>query len=417
MITAARASTIAEEVARRLSDPSEVTRVAAANTDRLLDGRQPRVWHPMSLNEGYLGVALLHSELGRRRDAHAFLACAAKAQAARHALIDGLPALLFAARAAATRPGDYAGLLSRAEPVVRGLTKERAEAELGRLGRGAVEFAAYDVIEGLTGLGRLALAYGDTEPIAYLIALTEPITVDGRTVPGWLVSHASVRGAPAGEGHFNLGLAHGIPGPLALLAIAYRRGVRLPGHERAIERVVEWLLGWERGGSWPPTVTLRQELDGDRLHAPPIRPAWCYGAAGVARAIFLAGQALDRPEWREAGVAALHATLERSWDEWGMVDAGLCHGWAGMLHVTCRVARESGDRVLAEAADGLAERVVDAFRPRSPFGFLYAGTGGVEVAPDRVGLLEGAAGIALALHHYAGGEPPVTGWDTALLLN
>ncbi|TMR96553.1 lanthionine synthetase C family protein [Nonomuraea basaltis] len=438
-----RAAEIVEEVARRLADPVEVSRVASTNTDRLLDGRQPLVWHAMSLNEGFLGVALLHSELGRREHAHAFLAAAAGAQARKHALIDGLPALLFATRAAAAQPGDYASLLGRAESIVRKIARQRAEAELSRLepGRAGVAFSAYDVIEGLTGLGRVVLSYGDTEPLSYLIALTEPIEVAGTPVPGWLVSHAPLSGAPAGDGHFNLGLAHGIPGPLALLAVAYRRGFRLPGHEQAMERVAGWLLDWGDGGLWPPTVTLRQQLDraGVRTHghaepetpdrtvptaysrtlpaASHFRPAWCYGTPGVARALFLAGQALDRPEWRQAAVRALHETLARPWDEWGMVDAGLCHGWAGMLHVTCRVGRESGDRALLAAADALAGRIVAEFAEDAPFGFRYSGTGGIEVAPDRVGLLEGAAGIALALHHYCGGEPPATGWDAALLLN
>ncbi|MGP3959780.1 lanthionine synthetase C family protein, partial [Nonomuraea sp. 3N208] len=373
-----RVAEIVEEVARRLADPVEVSRVASANTDRLLDGRQPLVCHAMSLNEGFLGVALLHSELGWREHAHAFLAAAAGAQAGRHALFDGLPALLFATRAAVAQPGDYASLLGRAESIVRKMARQRAEAELSRLepGRAGVAFSAYDVIEGLTGLGRVVLSYGDTEPLSYLIALTEPIEVTGTPVPGWLVPHAPFSGAPAGDGHFNLGLAHGIPGPLALLAVAYLQGLRLPGHEQAMERVAGWLLAWEDGGSWPRTVTLRQQLcrAGVRTHshaqpethghtepeahdrtvptaysrtlpaAPPIRPAWCYGTPGVARALFLAGQAVDRPEWRQAAVRALHETLARPWDEWGMVDAGLCHGWAGMLHVTCRADADDEER-------------------------------------------------------------------------
>ncbi|SEH01159.1 Lanthionine synthetase C-like protein [Nonomuraea solani] len=421
-MTRERAVRVAEEVAHRLADPADVEKAASAGTDRLLDGRTPLIWHAMSLNEGFLGVALLHAELGRREHAHAFLAAAAGTRPARHALSDGLPALLFATRAAAVKPGDYAGLLGRAEGAVREITRQRAETETAGLARlrqdgGGVTFGSYDVVEGLSGLGRLVLAYGDTEPLSYLIALTEPREVAGGTVPGWLVSHAPIRGGPDGDGHFNLGLAHGIPGPLALLAIAHREGVRLPGQEEAIERVADWLLGWTDGRSWPPTVTFHHELARTHTHALPPRPAWCYGTAGVARALFLAGTALDRPDWRRAAIRALRETLALPWDAWGMVDAGLCHGWAGMLHATYTVGRDSGDETLLAAADGLAGRIVAAYADDAPFGFRYSATGGVEVSPDRVGLLEGAAGIALALHHYGTGEPPVTGWDTALLMN
>lgn len=52
-----------------------------------------------------------------------------------------------------------------------------------------------------------------------------------------------------------------------------------------------------------------------------------------------------------------------------------------------------------------------------PCGNRYAAGAGAVVAPDRAGFLEGAAGIALALHGYANDEPAKTGWDTALLLD
>jgi hypothetical protein len=34
-----------------------------------------------------------------------------------------------------------------------------------------------------------------------------------------------------------------------------------------------------------------------------------------------------------------------------------------------------------------------------------------------MGLLEGAAGIALAMHTAGAGTPPVSGWDSCLLIN
>lgn len=52
---------------------------------------------------------------------------------------------------------------------------------------------------------------------------------------------------------------------------------------------------------------------GTHDHRAPIRPAWCYGTAGVARALFLAGQALERPDWWE--------DAEVSPDRVGLLDA------------------------------------------------------------------------------------------------
>ena len=415
------AAAIVAEVARRLADPAAVTRITEAAVDRFPDGSTPATWHPAALNEGCLGVALLHAELGDRPRAHAYLSLGAKAaMPGRCGLFAGLPAVVFATRAAVTRPGDYATLLGRAEPALRAAASERAGEETERIaaGRPGTGFAAYDVVQGLSGLGRLLLGTGDAEPaVSYLIALTEPVEVAGERVPGWWVSHAPLKNTPDGEGHFNLGLAHGVAGPLALLSIAYRDGLRLPGHEEAIETIVAWLLEWLHEASWPPAVSLHRQLRGPDGSARPDRPSWCYGVPGIARSLQLAGLALDRPSWRETAVAVLRRTLARPWDEWDMIDAGLCHGWAGMLHITRLMASDSDTTDLSEAADGLARRVIGCFDPDAPFGFRYAAGAEAVVAPDRAGFLEGAAGAALALHAYANDEPPKTGWDTALLLN
>jgi hypothetical protein len=93
---------------------------------------------------------------------------------------------------------------------------------------------------------------------------------------------------------------------------------------------------------------------------------------GPARTLQLAGIALDRPSWRETAVSVLRRVPARPWDEWDMIDAGLCHGWAGMSHITRLMASDSDAADLSEAADGLARRVIGCFDPDAPFGFRYA---------------------------------------------
>ena len=43
-------------------------------------------------------------------------------------------------------------------------------------------------------------------------------------------------------GYFNCGLSHGIPGPLALLSVAYKEGVIVEGQKEAIEKIGSWLM-------------------------------------------------------------------------------------------------------------------------------------------------------------------------------
>ncbi|MFF3007954.1 lanthionine synthetase C family protein [Kitasatospora sp. NPDC057940] len=465
-----------ESVARLLRDPDRAPRVMAApgNADPYL-GVSP--WSATSLGDGYPGIALLFARLARqdrswRPVTHAQLSSAVSrlgGGSAADSLYQGAPALAFAVRTAVAGPGDYAGLLAAldrrvAERVHALLTLERARLATGERGPA---MAAYDVIGGLAGLGRYLLACGDGQRpllvavLEYLVELSRPLRIGGRTVPGWCVPGPPSPGADARfpDGHLNLGLAHGVPGPLALLALARREGVVVPGMAEAAHRMAQWLLAHRRhddegadGPDWPASLTPGHEHrpGGDRpggVDAPRARAAWCYGTPGVARSLQLAGQAFDEPDWEAAAVRALHAVLDRPRERRGLHDAMLCHGTAGLLQVTARVARDSGDARLLARLGPLAEEVIAHYEPEAAFAFPCppppgavtpgplppgavtpgplppgAATPGGERptwARDRAGFLEGAAGVALALvDHLAGGaeEAGALPWDAALLL-
>ncbi|NUR93026.1 MAG: lanthionine synthetase C family protein [Nonomuraea sp.] len=430
--TRTRAAAVVADLAERLADPASVAGSATApgNTRPVPGGARLPIWDPVSLTDGYPAVALLYAELahaepGYRRVAHAHLShAAAQASQARVAgLYTGHVALAFAASRAA-RPGEYATVLTSidghlAAQVPARLRLERERVEAGRAGP---PFAAYDVIGGVTGVGRHLLDR-DTEIarttleeiLAYLVALTRPVA----GLPGWWVPHT-----PYGEqpdeygGHGNLGLAHGVPGPLALLALAWQAGVRVPGQDEAMARIAGWMHDWHRvdeGGAYWPGWVRRADLDGGSADLPRSRTAWCYGVPGAARALQLAGMALDRQDWRRSAVEALRGTLSLPDERHGAHDAGLCHGWAGLLHLTRLVARDAEDAELARVADRLAERALDLYDPQAPFGFRAATQHEGETV-DLPGFLEGAAGIALALHAYAGDGQPATVWDAALLV-
>ncbi|MEU6073938.1 lanthionine synthetase C family protein [Micromonospora sp. NPDC047074] len=421
----------ATEIAQRLVDPDRLVSVvtADANRDRP-PGMAPRApWSPLSLSDGYPGLALLFAELAyvddhHRRHAHAHLAAATGhlATGAADALYAGLPALAFAARCARRGPGDYANLLDRLDQHLAAGLRARLAAEKERLdaGRPGMPGPVYDVIGGICGVARYVLGWLPSErdllldSLTYLVRLTEPVTAHGHVVPGWWVLGPPALGQRSRypHGHFNLGLAHGVPGVMALLALAVEAGVEVDGQAEAVARIAGWVLDWRVDDChWPSAVPFDVEAAGGSVPAP-ANPAWCYGTAGVTRALFLAGRALDRADWRRAAVDALSAAVRATT---AMADCGLCHGWAGLLHTVWRTARDSGDRGLAAHLPGLADRVLGFFDPAAPFGYRSDDAGG-QRGPDRAGFLEGAAGIALALHAWATDDDPATDWERALLL-
>ncbi|MGW4796233.1 lanthionine synthetase C family protein [Nonomuraea sp. NPDC004297] len=431
------AAGVVAEIADRLAEPDRVAGIAGApdNLMRYPGDPQP-VWHPLLLSDGHPGVGLLFAELAAgapelRGRAHAHLSAALGSgiRLLPQSLFSGMVALAFAGHAAATGFGGYASMLAGLDRHITGQARERARADRERLraGEPAGAWNRYDVLGGAAGIGRYLLARHDsaagpavrpalTDVLESLVATAVADDLDrhGTRLPPWWVTDGLEHGLPE---HVNLGLAHGVSGPLALLSVAWRQGVRVDRQDEAIERIMALLSRWratdDAGPRWPHLITLPRLRSG----RPPerARDSWCYGAAGTARAVHLAGVALGRADWRAEAHAALRGALAVASDEL-IHDSALCHGWSGLLQIVLRMAHDSPGSGYHALADGLAARVLAGYDPEAPFRYRYRHSLAARDL-DRPGFLEGAAGIALALHAYATGDAPATSWDSAMLLS
>lgn len=431
-----QAAGIVTELAERLIDPREVAAAAcAADNVDLLPGMASAQspWGTLGLGEAHAGVALLYAELSHtderfRTAAHAHLAAAAQGLKGPTApgLYGGAASLAFAAHTARRGEDDYAGMLDTLDTRVAAQLDRLLTAEDRRLatGEAGVQMRTYDAIAGATGLGRYLMLRGArhreqlTDILAYLVRLTEPVEAHGHRVPGWWVPLEPGHGPQFPRGHFNLGLAHGIGGPLALLSLAWQAGIRVPGQREAVRKIAEHLADHRtEQGIWPGVTSFDAFVGADDPHAGHTRMiAWCYGTPGTARALQLAALALDRADWHGQAVDAHTTALGLLLDT--VTDSSVCHGWAGLLHLTGLMAQDSDDPRLAEWLPALAARLQAAYHPDHPFGYHYERpqlSAGLRQAPHRAGFLDGSAGIALALHAYANGSC-ASPWQTALLV-
>lgn len=430
-----RATAVVQTVTARLADPARVVEIARTpgNTPGTSQGRGP-AWQPVGLDDGYPAMALLFAELAaedaaQRRRVQAYLSAAVdRLRSGPPRLYTGMASVAFAGHIAATSFGGYAGMLQR-------LDREIAEESRNQVRSGRLRVSAgtpigahdgYDVINGATGIGRYLLcryemtgdpavgeALADVLDMLVSIGVADDVWVEGARLPAWWAYHIGT--GPAG--HLNLGLAHGVAGPLALLALAWRAGVRVDRQDEAVDRIVALLSRWRvehrEGPGWPRWV-VREEYDEPARSRSRGREVWCYGGAGVGRALYLAGAAFDRRDWRHQGDRGVRAAIDTAEDR-VIHDFALCHGWSGLLQIVSRMATDTEDPEYRVAADLLACRVLEGMDQESPFGYRYRPAAGYPPV-DRPGFLEGAAGVALALHTYARCAPPTTGWDAALLL-
>ncbi|MBW8086986.1 lanthionine synthetase C family protein [Streptomyces hygroscopicus subsp. hygroscopicus] len=415
--------------------PTHTSAAGSSREDVVAEiARRAEAWSPpadlpIGLSGGSAGAALLFVELSKddpalRPIAHARLAAAAKTIGSApgsggHGLYDGLAGLAFTIKAAVRAPGDYATVLGQLDTVVRDRLRHVLDLEQARMADGTepAPRERFDVIGGASGLARYFLTEpADPEPVRevlrYLTALTEPIRRHGHTLPGWTATPWPGRETDGDQ--IDLGLGHGIAGPLALLSLCWTRGIRVPDQDTAVRRIADWLMSRrltdDNGPYWPALFPAQEEIAGHHAPRPPHRPSWCYGAPGVARAMQLAGAALGEEEWVRSAADAMHAVHRRPGGLTDLKDPGLCHGLAGLAHITRVIATDLEDPVLTSHADALTERLCADFAPDTAFGYPTV----THPAPfDAPTFLEGAAGVALTLHRP--GTPPH--WDAALMLS
>ncbi len=403
----------ATAIADRLGDPHAIRAEDSAGGS----GRR----RPQSLAGGAAGIALLHIERARAghgdwTTAHAWLSAAARddlSAGPNASLFFGAPALAFVTHAAADRPGKLTRALATLDESTTAVTRRRldeAHARIDRRDRPAL--AEFDLIRGLAGLGTYHLQRNPHHDItkavlSYLVRLTEPLPGRADGLPGWWTDLAPTGHASPDypEGHGNVGMSHGIAGPLALLSLALRRGVVVDGHTDAITRICTWLDACQQhhpcGPWWPGIITVDDVHNGHLRQPTPQRPSWCYGTPGLARTHQLAGLATGDTARQRTAETAMLGCLRDPAQLARIVDSGLCHGMAGVFQTAWRMAADAHTPDIVAELPRLSARLLTQHRS----------------SPEDTEFLDGHAGTALALHTAGTNTAPLAHWDACLLLN
>ncbi|MET8999270.1 lanthionine synthetase LanC family protein [Amycolatopsis sp. NPDC004169] len=318
---------------------------------------------PAGMADGRIGLAVALAELaaaepnaGWDRHAHAHVRAAVEHPPAGPSLFGGLAGLSFALRLLSRDGTRYRTALRDVDR----LLGERLELALP----GSAPPHRYDLISGLTGV---AAAWLDRTGSQLRQRLLTSVVAWSR--------------APIAE-PVDLGMAHGVAGPLALLALAADRP---PGAAAAAAALAGRIRAGVVADCFGSDVDHQLPVSRVRLS-----PGWCYGGAGAARALQLAGNAFAVPEWQALALDLARSAARRpgrpDW-EWT-----LCHGRAGLLHLLDRIHRD-----LPEPDPLLGRRIA---RLRTEITTRFTANPGTAT-----GFLRGTAGVGLVLHGLAPAVP------------
>lgn len=344
----------------------------------------------------------------------------------------GLASLCFAIHFASRRGSRYQRMLGKLDDALLENVEHHCLLPLStnfKEGR-SVPAGLYDLIQGIVGVGLYCLQRQDDPKlctlaasiISSLIQLTYPIKIDGHLVPGWYLSQENQFIQEDKEsfprGNFNLGLAHGIPGVLAFLAVAKLQGIHLAGQIEAMERISSWLQARCTKGDglfyWRGQIPFEEEIGGVPKKIAFNRKAWCYGTPGVARSLYLAGKALNCTDLKTFAVRSFNSIFQN--ELWGLPGPTICHGLSGLLLTTHFMAKDSSDPSLVLQRENLTQKLWNFYLPNAPFGFcdLDPQLGGGYASLHKPGLLDGATGVWLTLLSL---ENDVPCWHLPFLVN
>jgi lantibiotic biosynthesis protein len=422
----AMAEHIAHDVSGRLSNRDVLAKAVAASSAQC----EHFCWN---LSE-FTGLAMVSSYLdsvfpGANFDtiAHEQLVSAIATNAnfchASVSMYGGLSGLGLAAHNLSRNGSRYKRLLANIDATVN----RRAFASIAQLQspRVGISFTDYDSLYGISGVAAYLLTRshsGIAQPS--LNAILRALVRFTYVAEGGLLS-----GTPKSllTGHFaedplyeyglvNCGLAHGVPGPLAILSLARSQGFIVEGMDDAIGIIADWLLAnsmqdrW--GFDWPAAIALDEA--GQCLPAiNASRAGWCYGSPGVARSLWLAGDALKCSKYQEQAVAIMEASIKRLGAGVKSDSLTFCHGLAGLLQIVLRFYNNVDSEFFLNASRLLFDRLVSFYDPSSLLGFREIV--GRDRPLDSPRIIDGAAGISLALVAATHSAEPC--WDRMFMLS
>ncbi len=270
----------------------------------------------------------------------------------------------------------------------------------------------YDLISGLVGFGVYALGGrgrpGTAEILSEVVRRLSETAIESEAGLVWRTPASFIALIAEGERPevpLNGGLAHGVPGVIALLT----RVLPHAADERAralLRGAIRWQMSLRdpERGAFPAWVSTR----------PLLRPAWCYGNPGAAHALWAAAMALGDGSLGDLAKASALRGHDRAFAAQDDYDLCVCHGLAGVGHVLGRLFQATGDEAVRDASAFYLHRLLERRRDGAGIGGFpcWIDPRSREEVPDP-SLLTGAIGVALVLLSAVGHD--VDTWDDLLL--
>lgn len=253
----------------------------------------------------------------------------------------------------------------------------------------------YDFMHGALGVGLYFLKKGTNddainELIEYLYNTAEKDPLNK------IIKWKSLIDIKTNKYGYNIALSHGISSIIIFLCRALNKDAQNEKLLEMLNGAVNYILSQQINphihGSCFPSQSIENgfPLFKSRL-------AWCYGDLGAGLALWHAGKTVDNKEWEKKGMEVLLYSAKRlTRSETAVMDAGICHGSAGIAMIYRRLYIETGNPVFSKATDYWIEQTLK-FSEGEDVLSDYMPYRSDEVKEYSYNLLEGISGIGLVI--------------------
>lgn len=298
----------------------------------------------------------------------------------------------------------------------------------------------YDTIYGFAGIGGYLLMFKEDENILnalkriikLFVNMTMYIEVKGYKVPGWYIPAEKLFDDKSKEqyenGNFNEALSHGICGPLVFMSLSLNEGIEIKGQKEAIKNIIDELLRFSHKDEfeniyWTGIISFDDYIKGEENEINTNRQSWCYGTIGIARSLYIAGNAIKNQDILKFSNEILEGISEMNIDSWMLQCSHICHGYGGALAIMEAMNKDNKNEKYESCIEKLADIIIDSFDSNSLFGFYNYTTQRDKTFneenlqltyQDDHTFLEGSLGTVLALMTYL--EPNRDYWMRHIMI-
>lgn len=271
-----------------------------------------------------------------------------------------------------------------------------------------IPFSFYNLAEGLSGIvvylihrieNRDNLHFVCTCLEGIVKLLSQSKVHQGAAIPPWY--DWNTKGC-------SLDVPYGLPGVLATLSLALKKGIEVVGLAPLINTLSQELMhahilsmnrvNWNRTSPLKKASSPLSEVYED---------VWLYGAPGVSRCLYLASQAIEDRELEAFSNTVFCSHFSSPDEQKATTNPSFCFGWAGLLALVYRMACDTERPLLFQVANAIEKQLIKNYSPLHPYGFqvLQYEDDARDTWGDDPSLLSGAAGIGLSLLAVQGRHP------------